>query len=172
MSFIINWKTHIKCILLSIVITIILYHQFNNIIGSFLEYKNYNLSNYNTIIYFYACVILIMIPLSVFHELIHGITFKILGGKVIYGFRGIYAYTQEVSGKKISRNLFLIVLLMPLTLISILCFLINSEIFSMVFLLNLLGSSGDIYLGFTLARYSSKSFIVDRKYGYDVIIDK
>jgi hypothetical protein len=42
----------------------------------------------------------------------------------------------------------------------------------MVFLLNLLGSSGDIYLGFTLARYSSKSFIVDRKYGYDVIIDK
>jgi hypothetical protein len=113
-----------------------------------------------------------MLPMSVYHELIHGISFKLLGGKVVYGFKGIYAYTQEVSGKKIRRNMFLIVLLMPLTVISILCFFVNSRIFDMVFLLNLLGSSGDIFLGLSLSKYNSKSFIIDRKYGYDVIIEK
>lgn len=43
-------------------------------------------------------VIILMIPITLVHECIHGLCYKLFAGKVIFGFKGIYEYCQEVSG--------------------------------------------------------------------------
>ena len=47
--------------------------------------------------------------ITIIHEAIHGLCAKLFGGKVIFGFKGIYAYCQEVSGKELHRTKFLLV---------------------------------------------------------------
>jgi hypothetical protein len=103
------------------------------------------------------------------HEVIHGITYSIFGGKVKYGFKGIYAYTMEVSEKPIERTKFLVVLLMPITVISLLALLLPSWLGGMIYFLNLLGSTGDLYMAIFLIKLDSNSRIIDKKYGFDVV---
>jgi len=114
-------------------------------------------------------VILLMIPISIVHEAIHGMAYKLFGGKVEYGFKGIYAYTQEVSGQAIERTKFLIILLAPLTIMSVLTLLLPYKLGGIIYLLNLLGASGDLYMSLKLIRYGWNSKIIDKKYGFDVI---
>ncbi|WP_077848217.1 DUF3267 domain-containing protein [Clostridium puniceum] len=73
--------------------------------------------------------------MSIVHEIIHGAAYKLFGGKVKFGFKGIYAYTMEISGKKITRLQFLIVLLAPLICISILSLLFPVWLGGMIFFL-------------------------------------
>jgi len=110
-----------------------------------------------------------MIPISIVHEAIHGLAYEFFGGKVKYGFKGIYAYTQEVSEIPIDRIKFLIILLAPLTVMSILTLLLPVWLGGIIFLLNLLGASGDLYMSYKLIKYDSNSKIVDRIYGFDVV---
>ena len=110
-----------------------------------------------------------MIPIGVMHEGIYGLAYKAFGGKVKYGFKGIYAYTQEVSEIPIERTKFLIILLAPLTVMSIATLLLPIWLGGIIFLLNFLGASGDLYLSFILMRYEWNSKIVDKKYGFDVV---
>jgi hypothetical protein len=42
----------------------------------------------------------------------------------------------------------------------------------MLFLLNLVGSTGDLYMAFYLCKLSNGSKIIDRNYGFDVIEDR
>lgn len=42
-----------------------------------------------------------MIPITLIHELIHGCAYATFGGKIKFGFKGIYAYAQEISEKPI-----------------------------------------------------------------------
>ena len=67
------------------------------------------------------------------------------------------------------RNNFLIVLLAPFTVISIALVFIQRSIGGLVFLLNLLGSTGDLLMAFYLCRSSQNSYVVDKSYGFDVI---
>lgn len=69
------------------------------------------------------------------YELIHGCTYQLFDGKVKYGFKGIYAYAQETSGIILHRTRFLIVLLAPLTFISLTSPLIPGEIGAVIFCL-------------------------------------
>lgn len=117
----------------------------------------------------YIYIILLLVPISIVHELFHGLAYRLFGGKVKYGFRGIYAYTKEISGRAIWRSFFLIVLLSPLAAISIISLALGRWMGSMIFMLNLFGSSGDIYMALTLIRCSSESRIIDRSYGFDVL---
>ena len=112
-----------------------------------------------------------MIPISIVHEAIHGLAYKSFGGKVKYGFKGIYAYTQEISEMPIDRIKFLIILLAPLAIMSIMTLFLHLWLGGMIFFLNLLGASGDLYMSFKLIRYDSNSKIVDRKYGFDVVYE-
>ena len=57
----------------------------------------------------------------------------------------------------------------PLTVMSILTLLLPNWLGGMIFLLNLLGASGDLYMSFNLIRYDWNSKIIDRKYGFDVV---
>ncbi|MBU3090573.1 DUF3267 domain-containing protein [Clostridium sp. CF011] len=110
-----------------------------------------------------------MIPISIVHESIHGLAFLAFGGKVRYGFKGIYAYTQEISELPIDRTKFLIILMAPLTVLSIITLLLPIWLGGIIFLINLLGASGDLYMSFKLIRYDFNSKIVDKKYGFDVV---
>jgi len=110
-----------------------------------------------------------MIPISIVHEGIHGLVYKVFGGKVKYGFKGIYAYTQEISEMPIDRVKFLIILLAPLAVMSIITLLLPLWLGGMIFFLNLLGASGDLYMSYKLIKYDYNSKIIDRKYGFDVV---
>jgi Protein of unknown function (DUF3267). len=96
--------------------------------------------------------------------------FTLFGGKVRYGFKIIYAYTQEISEMPIQRYKFIIILLMPTLVISFASLLLPAWLGGMVFFLNLLGASGDIYMTLLLLlRYRNKCKIIDRRYGFDVV---
>ncbi|AWK52749.1 hypothetical protein DIC82_17880 [Clostridium beijerinckii] len=169
MSFKLTWKSHVICILISVILVFIMNPIFDEIL-SYLFYQNiiYYPTN-NLIVNFCIYIMVLMVPISIVHEGVHGIAYKLFGGKVKYGFKGIYAYTMEVSGKKITRLQFLIVLLGPLIVISILSLLLPVFIGGMIFFLNIIGASGDIYMALFLCRFSYDSRIIDRSYGFDVL---
>jgi len=110
-----------------------------------------------------------MIPISIIHELIHGVAYKTFGYSVSYGFKYLYAYTKETSGKPIPKNQFIFVLLAPCITISIIALLIGTHLGITVFVLNLLGSTGDLLMTLFIIRYKSTIKILDRDYGFDVV---
>ncbi|MBX4265796.1 DUF3267 domain-containing protein [Clostridium estertheticum] len=169
MSFKITWKTHIMCIIIAFVTVKLLGSSTDNILDNFFLKPYIFYPTKYLVINFCLYVLLLMIPISIVHESIHGLAYRIFGGKVKYGFKGIYAYTQEISGIPIDRTKFLIILLSPLTIMSIATLLLPSWLGGIIFLLNLLGASGDLYMSFKLIKYDSNSKIVDRIYGFDVV---
>jgi hypothetical protein len=104
MSFKITWKTHIKCCILAAAITIFLYPMTNSVVVEFLFNDFMMKPTAFILINFYLYIFLVMLPITIVHELIHGVVHKALGGTVKFGFKGIYAYTQEVSENPISRT--------------------------------------------------------------------
>lgn len=169
MSFKISWKVHILCFLLAYGFC---YIQIDNIGNVFLDlvinYKFFCLTGFYFLDMIIATLIL-MIPITLVHEIIHGIAYIIFGGKIRFGFKGIYAYTQEVSGVILHRTKFAVILLAPVTIISISTLLINSSLGCLIFLLNILGSTGDIIMAIYLCKSKENSYIKDREYGFDII---
>lgn len=110
-----------------------------------------------------------MVPITLVHELIHCIAYSLFGGRIKFGFKGICAYTQEVSVIVLHRTKFLVVLLAPATVISVLTIFIPNSIGSVIFLLNLLGSIGDIIMAIYLCKSDYNSYIIDKDYGFDII---
>lgn len=169
MSFKVSWKLHILCFLFGYIICLM---QQDNIINLFvillIENKFIHLtSNYSlNIIIFVFCI---FVPITFIHELLHGSAYRLFGGKVKYGFKGIYAYAQETSGITLHRTEFLIVLLIPVTIISLSTAFIPGSIGYIIFLLNLLGSIGDFIMALSLCRSNENSYIIDKSYGFDVI---
>lgn len=156
-----------ESLIVAIVIVAILNRQVNVIINDY--FIIIIKSSFRPIILAYLISISILtMPVLLLHELCHGISYMILGGRVRFSFKGIYAYTQEVSGKSFSRTEFLIVLLSPAPLTSIISLLLP-VIGGMVFLINLIGSSGDIYTALYLSRCRYNCRVVDREYGFDVM---
>jgi hypothetical protein len=169
MSYKISWRLHVACNILAILISIPLYNFINSINERFC-YSRYSyfptkfiLVNY----YFYILIILIVV--TILHEMIHGITYKLLGGKIKFGYKIIYAYTQEISGLQIKRNYFILVLLAPLLTLTIICLCFNNYFANMSLVINIMGSTGDIIMAATILRYSNNSKFIDRSYGYDII---
>lgn len=172
MSFKVSWKFYIISILMSIGLYLIMQDLLFNICFVLLI-KNmiYKVTGYllfDNMIF----LSLIFIPLTITHELLHGAAYRIFGGKLKYGFNGIYTYTLEVSGIALQRTKFLLVLLAPVTFISFVSLLIPGVLGGIIFLLNLSGSMGDLLMAFYLCKLSNNSYIIDRKYGFDVIDKK
>ena len=172
MSFKISYKTHIICFLIGLLITMFLGKVVDIILINYIIAITPYLPGCNIIIKFYGFIIILLIPIVLIHELIHGTIYTIFGGKVRYGFKGVYAYTQEISENPIEKKKFALILLAPLIIISPITILAPNWIGGIIFLLNLLGSSGDIYMAITLFKYPVHSKIIDRSYGYDVIVEK
>lgn len=171
MSFKISYKTHIICFLIGLLVTILLGKLVDKILIDYIVAIIHYWSSNNMIIKFYGFIIILLIPIILIHELIHGAVYTIFGGKVRYGFKGVYAYTQEISESPIEKRKFMLILLAPLIIISPIIIIVSSWLGGLIFLLNLLGSSGDIYMAITLIKYPANSKIIDRSYGYDVIVE-
>jgi hypothetical protein len=75
----------------------------------------------------------------------------------------------KISGVVLHRNQFLIVLMAPVIVISLVTVLIPSYISMIVFVLNLIGSAGDLLMVFYLCKGNENSYVVDREYGFDMI---
>ena len=60
-------------------------------------------------------------------------------------------------------------LLSPVTIISVFCLFTNNEIGFFAFLLNLVGSTGDILMSIYLCRGNENSYVVDKPYGFDLV---
>lgn len=169
MSFKITWKTHFICYVFALLISLVM-NDFVNLI-----FDNYFLQEFilyptrRIIANFYIQITVLMVPITMIHELMHGAAYRIFGGKVKYGFKIIYAYTHEVSEVALNRSKFLVILLAPVVIISLLSLLLPAWIGGIIYFLNLLGSIGDLYMALILCRYRFDSKIIDRKYGFDVV---
>ena len=169
MSFKITWKTHVMCTVIALLIVLLLGSSVGNILDNFFLKPYIFYPTKYLVINFCLDELLLMIPISIVHESIHGLAYKMFGGKVKYGFKGIYAYTQEISGIPIERSKFLIILLLPLMIMSIATLMLPIWLGGIIFLLNLMGASGDLYMSYRLIRYDCNSKIVDKIYGFDVV---
>lgn len=169
MSFKISWKVHVLTFIISFAICFVMSGFINNLF--YTAYSNNTILSItkNQLLNLTIFLIISFIPVTIIHELIHGIAYKLFGGKVKYGFKGIYAYTEEISGIILKRTQFLIVLLAPLSLISIMSVFISGTVGSLVFLLNFLGSIGDLIMAFYLIKGNENSYIKDKSYGFDIV---
>lgn len=126
MSFKLNWKTKIKIYLLAILITI-LFNKPINVMTYNIAIEIYKFTKLSFSMYFFTFIFIyfsvIMFPIILLHESLHALVYLYLGGKVRFGFKYIYAYCQEVSGLQLSKTQFLIVLMAPVTVISLLSML-------------------------------------------------
>ncbi|SNV83902.1 Protein of uncharacterised function (DUF3267) [Clostridium cochlearium] len=167
MKYNISYKLHLKVIIVSIFFCISCY--------DFVEYTildfciNIITHNHISILLLYTYAILTMGLLSIVHELIHGLTYKLLGGKVTYKFRILYLATQEISGKALAIYKFAIVLLAPFIIISLGSLLFPTWISNFLLIVNFISSLADILMTLELIKYPRYSKIIDRDYGYDII---
>lgn len=169
MSFKISWKIHVLCTLLAYLLALPLTGQINSCLDSYVETKYVFIPTGNIFVNLLLYILLVMSLITIVHEMIHGITYIIFGGRIRFGFKIMFVYTQETSGILLTRTQFAIVLLAPLTIMSIGCLLVNNIISNVVFILNLLGSTGDIIMAFYLFLCPARCNIIDRSYGFDAI---
>ena len=171
MSFRLTNKVHLWCLVLSVIITVLLYPIFIGGLES-LILSDYILSPTKSIMINYYIIIFLMIAfVTILHEGIHGAFYILFGGKVKFGVKKLCVYTQEISGIPINKLKFLIVLLSPAIIISLLSFIMPYSIGMSILVFNLVGCSGDFYMSFYIMRLPKKCSIVDRSYGFDIVKD-
>jgi hypothetical protein len=168
MVFKVTWRTHIACLEVSLIFALLMNNPVNSILQDFINSISPYYPVENIVINFYICISVLLLIISVVHEGIHAIMYILFSGKVRFGFKFIYAYTHEISSIALERIKFLIILLAPLVMIS-LTSVVLGHIGGMVYLINLLGSSGDILMSLILCRYHPGCKIIDRSYGFEVI---
>jgi 4-amino-4-deoxy-L-arabinose transferase-like glycosyltransferase len=139
----------------------------NEVFSAFIQSPISNFPTGSSMLNYLLFMLLLMIPVSLLHEAVHGALYFCFGCRVRFGFKLIY--TQETSGKPLSTVQFVIVLLSPLLLLSVPVMFFRGWIVCTMYLLNLLGSSGDIYMALSLLKSGGIGMVVDREYGYDVI---
>lgn len=164
MEFKITNKLHLKLLAIALIFSVVFNKYLNTIIFSFFK-KSMDIFNYSITISF-ILLIFTIIMITIVHELIHGLTFTIFGGTVKYKFKFIYAATLETTGIPISLIQFTIILLAPVTIISLLSLLLPRWLGNLIFISNLIGSIGDLYMAIGLIKYPLSSKIIDRPYGY------
>lgn len=169
MSFKVTWKMHLLCFLIAYIIGLKFQNNISDLFLSLFLDNNIISFTGNDFIDINIFILLIFIPITFMHELLHGVTYKLFGGKVKYGFKGLYSYAHETSGIVLHRTKFLIVLFSPVTAISIASVFFPWSISGIVFILNLLGSTGNLLMTFYLCESNENSYIPDRSYGFDVI---
>lgn len=113
--------------------------------------------------------IIFMIPVNIVHEWCHGVMLKFFGGKVKYEWKGIFLRVQEVSKVPIHRTKFLIILLLPVTAISVIAKLIPGWLGGVVLILNLFKSTEDILKVLYLFKGNSNTYVIYREDGFEMV---
>ncbi|MEW8994433.1 DUF3267 domain-containing protein [Clostridium sp.] len=169
MSFKVTWKLHIFCFTITYLVCLLVQEYILNLFIWLLEQEWIIAIAGNIYVDLALFIVFLFIPITIVHEALHGVAYTMFGGKVKYGFKGVCAYTQEVSGVVLHRSKFLIVLLLPLTVISLISICVGGSIGAAIFLFNTLGSVGDLIMAFYLCKSNENSYIEDKSYGFDVI---
>lgn len=175
MKYKITFKLHLEVLLIAILFSVIFFNFIEKILFNFCFHADifFSFDFKSTTAYevfIYILILTVLIAITIIHELIHGIVHKLFGGKVKYTFKVIYAATQEISENKLSLTQFLIVLLSPVTVVTLFSFALPTYLGALVFILNLFGSLGDLFMAFGLMKYPTDSKIIDRSYGYEVTL--
>lgn len=111
----------------------------------------------------------VMLPI---HELIHGITIALLGGKPHYGTKLPFALYCGAKDQIFSRNYYLVIALAPLVLISLagIVFTLLAPGFSSYVLLavagNISGAAGDLWVVRRLRTFPTSILVEDLETGY------
>ncbi len=115
---------------------------------------------------------------ALMHELLHGIPYRIFGGKVKYGIKLLYLYTMDISGKYYGAKQMLIVMLSPLIILtlilSILGYIYSEYIFYawMGILFNISGSIGDMVMTKYILLNGKGCKVKDELYGFSLYLTK
>jgi len=168
MSFRVTLKTRIMYFVVATIILLILFNTevsiFENLFTKhFILYPTKHL-----IINLYLYKILLMIPVCFLHELIHASLFSLYGGKIKFKFKGLVLCAMEKSGIAIDRQKYLIIILSPLVVISLISLLLSPWLGGVFFILNIVESAADIYKAINLCKLNWNCKIVYKSYGYDV----
>ncbi len=167
MQFKYSWKNRGACLALSYGIFYLLRGYISETLFQLLFNNTvWNLTNNlitDTILFF----VIILIPISMVHESIHAIMYKLFGGKVKYSLRGIYIHAYEGSKLQLNRTKYLIILMVPAMIISAVSLFIPGWIGRLIFILNLFKSTGDLVKAAYLCKTTSTAKIVDRKDGFE-----
>jgi len=119
-------------------------------------------------------VIALFIGTLVLHELIHGVFISIYGGKPYYGVGNaffIFPYFYTTTKTIFLRNQFIVILIAPLILISLVAIglMVAFPSFAhwifLPFLINALGAVGDLWMTRNLLRYPEHVLLEDRETG-------
>ena len=119
-------------------------------------------------------VIALFIGTLVLHELIHGVFISIYGGKPYYGVGNaffIFPYFYTTTKTIFLRNQFIVILIAPLILISLVAISLMVAFPSFAhwiflpFLINTLGAVGDLWMTRNLLRYPEHVLLEDRETG-------
>lgn len=163
MPYFVDYKFQIKAFLLSIILMII---QIKPLLRTFTV--SFSLISSMKPINSIIIPLLFLLIIIFLHESIHGVMYKLLGGRVKIKFLGINPYLIDVSNHPFSSLSFSLILLSPLLSISLLSLMFSPLIGNIIFYINLFSSSGDILLTHSLLSYSKDSYFLDRTYGYFV----
>ncbi|NLM34005.1 MAG: DUF3267 domain-containing protein [Clostridiales bacterium] len=169
MNFKRSLKTKAMCFSMSYIIYYFMRGYVNLLLFNLL-YKNliWTITN-NLIADILIFFIILMIPINMVHEWCHGILLKAFGGQVKYQWKGIYMQAQEVSKVPIHRTKFLMVLLLPVTVISIFAKLIPGWLGGVVLILNLFKSTEDVLKAFYLLKGNSDTYLIYKEDGYEMV---
>jgi hypothetical protein len=169
MHFKSTWKTRGMCFAMGYAVYYFMMDYVNQLMFKLLFNDIiWSLTN-NLIVDVIIFFMVLMIPITMVHEWLHGIVYRLFGGKVKYEFKGIYINAREISGMSIHRSKFLLVLITPMTVISLLSMLIPGWVGGMVLLLNIFKSTGDLLKIFYVFKGSGNTYIINKKDGFDIV---
>lgn len=138
------WKNHVKSVLLTAVLILILYSTYRivnnlelNLMSRFLTgFFGLNIA---------AFVVLVLAAIIITHCAIHQIIYSLLNGSI---FKGIKLSNYSLNGgslKTLNRNHHALVELIPLAFVSAACAFIPGWVGQLIFACNILVSIGDVY---------------------------
>lgn len=115
----------------------------------------------------------------VLHELVHGLTMRVFGARPQYGARlKQLLFYATAPGYAFRRNAYIITLLTPLVLLSILTilgiFILQGTAWAILLAFcaafNIAGAIGDLAMALKVLRFSEKACIVDEKDGFRALM--
>lgn len=130
----------------------------------------YNQLTFSYVIWSIIAVILGSILIIVFHELIHGIFFKLFSpsGRVKYGYKDGMFYATA-PGEIYNRKQFAVIILMPfiiLTLLLLLClYFLNYTAVTVILIFHTGACAGDFYFIYLILKYKNLKYIEDTERG-------
>ncbi len=111
------------------------------------------------------------------HEGVHGLVMRVFGARPVYGFKlELGAAYCAAPGHAFTRSQFLVVVLAPLLVLTVVCFALmipllawpGWQLIALAGAFNITGAIGDLYLAVYVARQPVRAYVVDELDGIRV----